>query len=113
MFKAAKENPITTFLTVLSIISILGGGVATMYTIFEKLDSFVTEAELEEKSDSISIEILTVAIMRYEDDLMRLEIKIQTNTANDFDRAQKINIDRRLLELKAKKLILETKSVHP
>jgi len=109
MFRTAKENPLATIVAVLTIITMLGGGA---YGFFQKLDSFVTEIELEKKSDSISIEIINVAIMRYEDDYMRLNIKIELNTADEYDRAQKTNIERRLLELKAKKLALETKAIY-
>jgi len=109
MFDTAKKNPLATIATVLTIIVTLG---SATYGFFQKLDEFVTEVELEKKSDSISIEIIDVAIMRYEDDYMRLNIKIELNTADEYDRAQKTNIERRLLELKAKKLALETKAIY-
>ncbi len=109
MFKAAKDNPLTTIATLLTIFVTLG---SATYGVYQKMDEFVTEDELEHKADSISIEILSVTIMRYEDDLMRLEIEIQLNTADNYDKAQKTNIERRLRELKAKKLRLETKSEH-
>jgi len=112
MIRAIKENPITSIISVLTIVSMIVGAAASLYTVYEKLDDFVTEGELERKSDTISVEILNVAIMRYEDDLMSLEIKIQIGTATDYDKAKKTNIDRRLAELKAKKLALETKVIH-
>jgi len=106
MFKAVKENPLASIVAVLTIISILCGGVYSMYNLMQKLDEFVTEAELQENTDTISIEILSVAIMRYEDDLGRLEIKVQLDQATALEKAEKMNIERRLSELKTKRLSL-------
>lgn len=109
MFKTARENPLATIATVLTIVVTLAG---SAYGVFQKMDEFVTEVELEMRADTISVEILNVAIMRYEDDLMRLEIKTELNTTDEYDRAEMVNINRRLLELKTKKLALETKAIY-
>jgi len=110
MLKLIRENPFTSIVAILTIVSMLSGGVYSMYSMIRMLDQYVTESELKEETDNISIEILSVTIMRYEDDLGRLEIKINMGDATPIEQAEKTNIERRLMELKAKKFALETQA---
>lgn len=106
MLQAIKENPLTAIVSVLTIISMLSGGTYTTYKLFEKFEEFVTEQELESKGKQLSVEILNVSIMRYEDDLARLEFKVEIGTATPEDSAEKLNIERRLKDLKQRKMAL-------
>ena len=110
MLRVIKENPLAAIVAIMTIISMLSGGTYTTYKIFEKFDEFVTENELESKAKELSVEVLNVSIMRYEDDLARLEFKVEIGTASPEDSAEKLNIERRLKDLKQRKMALETGS---
>jgi hypothetical protein len=108
MLRFIKENPLASAVSILTIVAMLSSGVYSVYVMFEKLENFVTEQELDDKANELSIEVLNVSIMRYEDDLMRLEFKIEIGTATQEDRAEKLNIERRLGDLKQRKMALES-----
>jgi protein involved in sex pheromone biosynthesis len=110
MLRVIKENPLAAIVAIMTILSMLSGGTYTTYKIFEAFEDFVTETELESKGKQLSVEILNVSIMRYEDDLARLEFKVEIGNASPEDSAEKLNIERRLKDLKQRKMALESGS---
>ena len=107
MLKVIKENPLVAIVSILTILSMLSGGTFTTYKIFQKFEEFVTEQELEEKANEITVEVIDSSIMRYEDDLARLEFKIEMGIGTQADNAEKLGIERRLVDLKARKAAIE------
>jgi len=108
MIRFIKANPLTSIVSILTIVAMLSSGVYSVFFMFEKLENFVTEEELNKKADEVSLEVINASIMRYEDDLARIEFKIELGTADQEDRVEKRSIERRLTDLKSRKMRLET-----
>jgi len=105
-----KNNPFKTVTGILAIISALGTGGYQLYsTGTEILDNYATKEDVFDARRGMSLEVMDVAIMTYEDDLMILDFKIEDGVATNTDKADKRNIERRLKDLKQKRSILENK----
>lgn len=106
----AKNNPFKTVTGILAIISALSTGGYQLYsTGNEILDNYATKEDVFNVRKGMSLEVMDVAIMGYEDDLMILDFKIEDGVATNTDKADKRNIERRLVDLKNKRTTLENK----
>lgn len=108
MFKYIKENPFKAIGGILTIITTLSTG---GYGVYSKssayFENFATRVYVKEQITDLSLEVLGVAIMRYEDDLMVIDFLIASGKDDAMDRATKENIERRLQDLKNKRVRLE------
>lgn len=104
----AKKEATVTFdfkkiSIILGVVLTLFGATYSVYTFGSTYHTkYATKTELSAQINNVQMEILQVAIMSYEDELMSLNFKISTGQANDLDSATKENIERRLVDLKAK-----------
>jgi len=105
-----KNNPFKTVTGILAIISALSTAGYQLYsTADEILDNYATKEDVFNARLGLSLEVMDVSIMRYEDDLMIIDFKIEDGVATKTDRAEKRNMERRLIDLKQKRTILENK----
>lgn len=95
-------NPKKVGALVSLVVLLVGAGWSTFGAINNTHAKFATKVEVAQEISNVQGEILQVAIMGYEDELMSLNFKISTGQASDLDAAVKENIQSRLVDLKAK-----------
>ena len=92
------------------IITISGAGWATYQTVDKYLGTLATKVEVEQSEINSSIELVTVTMMGYEDQLIGYDFLIETDKATATDRVARANVERRIQALKEKLDRLETRS---
>jgi len=96
---------------ILGIIVTLSGAIYKTYTVTTGyLDKLVTKVELQQSEINSSIELVSVTMMGYEDELIGYDFLIETEQATPADRVAKANVERRIQGLKDKLNRLETRS---
>jgi hypothetical protein len=96
---------------IISIIIALSGAVYKTYTVTTGyLDTLATKVEVKQSEINSSIELVTVTMMGYEDELIGYDFLIETDQASPADRVAKSNVERRIEGLKDKLNRLETRS---
>lgn len=65
-------------------------------------DEFATKVDVSTQIRNVQSEILEVAIMGYEDELIGFDFLIETDAATPADRVAKANVERRITDLKVK-----------
>ena len=96
---------------IISIIIALSGAVYKTYTVTTGyLDTLATKVEVKQSEINSSIELVTVTMMGYEDELIGYDFLIETEQASPADRVAKSNVERRIEGLKDKLNRLETRS---
>jgi len=108
MLQFIKNNPwksMTGVVTLLTALSSAGYGIYSKST--EYFTHFATKTYVKEQIVDLNLEVLNVAIMRYEDELTSIDFLIETGTAKPMDKVTKKNITRRLQDLKSKRVRLE------
>jgi hypothetical protein len=96
---------------ILGIIVTLSGAIYKTYTVTTGyLDTLVTKVELKQSEINSSIELVSVTMMGYEDELIGYDFLIETDSATPADRVAKANVERRIQGLKDKLNRLETRS---
>lgn len=93
------------------VLAILGAGWATYGTVTGYLDTLATKVEVEQSEINSSIELVTVTMMGYEDELMGYDFLVETDQASPADRVAKANVERRIQDLKGKLDKLESRSI--
>ena len=97
---------------ILGIIVTLSGAVYKTYTVTTGyLDTLATKVEVQQSEINSSIELVTVTMMGYEDELMGYEFLVETDQASPADRVARTNVIRRIADLKAKLNSLESRSI--
>jgi len=108
-----KNNPWKSMTGIVSLVTALSGAGYGIYsTSSNYFAHFATKAYVKEQIVDLNMEVLNVAIMRYEDELMSIDFLIETNTAKPMDKVTKKNITRRLQDLKSKRVRLEENSTN-
>jgi len=116
VFKMADENTTINinpkrFAVILGIIVTLSGAAYKTYTVTTGyLDTLATKVEVKQSEINSSIELVTVTMMGYEDELMGYEFLIETEQASPADRVARTNVIRRITDLKNKLDKLESRS---
>lgn len=96
---------------ILGIIVTLSGAVYKTYTVTTGyLDTLATKVEVKQSEINSSIELVSVTMMGYEDELIGYDFLIETEQATPADRVAKANVERRIQGLKDKLDRLETRS---
>jgi len=96
---------------IISIIIALSGAAYKTYTVTTGyLDTLATKVEVKQSEINSSIELVTVTMMGYEDELIGYDFLIETEQATPADRVAKANVERRISGLKDKLNRLETRS---
>ncbi len=96
---------------ILGIIVMLSGAVYKTYTVTTGyLDTLATKVEVKQSEINSSIELVTVTMMGYEDELIGYDFLVETDSASPADRVAKSNVERRIQGLKDKLDRLETRS---
>ena len=96
---------------ILGIILSLSGAVYKTYTVTTGyLDTLATKVEVKQSEINSSIELVTVTMMGYEDELIGYDFLIETDSASPSDHVAKANVERRIQGLKDKLNRLETRS---
>ena len=111
MLNYIKENPwktMTGVVTLITAISSAGYGVYSKSSTY--FGEFASKEYVKEQITDLSLEVLGVAIMRYEDELMAIDFLVETSSAKPMDKVNKKNIERRLSDLKEKRSRLEGES---
>lgn len=93
------------------VLAILGAGWKTYTTVTGYLDTLATKVEVQQSETNSSIELVTVTMMGYEDELMSYDFLIETDQASPADRVAKANVERRILDLKNRLDKLESRSI--
>lgn len=93
-------------------IAILGAGWKTYSTVTGYLDTLATKIEVQQSEINSSIELVTVTMMGYEDELISYDFLIETESASPADRVAKSNVERRIQSLKEKLDKLELRSMN-
>ena len=75
------------------------------------LDTLATKVEVQQSEINSSIELVTVTMMGYEDELMGYEFLVETDQATPADRVARTNVIRRITDLKTKLNNLESRSI--
>ena len=89
----------------------MSGAVYKTYTVTTGyLDTLATKVEVKQSEINSSIELVTVTMMGYEDELIGYDFLIETEQASPADRVAKSNVERRIEGLKDKLNRLETRS---
>jgi len=105
MHKLIKENPkVSISAVVLSVVTALSGG---GYSIYDYSKEIASKSYVKSQITELSLEVVGVAIMRYEDELMTIDFLVETGSAKPMDNVKKKNIERRLQDLKTKRTTLE------
>jgi len=105
MHKVIKDNPKKSISAiVLSVVTALSGA---GYGSYDYITNVASKSYVKEQITVLSLEVLGVAIMKYEDELMGMDFLIETNIAKPMDRVNKKNLERRLRDLKEKRTRLE------
>ena len=100
------------FAVILGIILSLSGAVYKTYTVTTGyLDTLATKVEVQQSEINSSIELVTVTMMGYEDELMGYEFLVETDQATPADRVARTNVIRRIADLKNKLNNLESRSI--
>ena len=100
------------FAVILGIIVTLSGAVYKTYTVTTGyLDTLATKVEVQQSEINSSIELVTVTMMGYEDELMGYEFLVETDQASPADRVARTNVIRRITDLKTKLNNLESRSI--
>jgi len=96
---------------ILGIIVTLSGAVYKTYNVTTGyLDTLATKVEVQQAEINSSIELVSVTMMGYEDELIGYDFLIETDGATPADRVAKANVERRIQSLKDKLNRLETRS---
>ena len=96
---------------IIGIILALSGAVYKTYTVTTGyLDTLATKVEVKQSEINSSIELVTVTMMGYEDELIGYDFLVETEQATPADRVAKSNVERRIQSLKDKLDRLETRS---
>ena len=96
---------------ILGIIVTLSGAVYSTYGVVSTfLDTLATKVEVKQSEINSSIELVTVTMMGYEDELVGYDFLIETDQATPADRAAYKQVERRIAGLKDKLDRLETRS---
>ena len=99
------------FAVILGIILSLSGAIYKTYSVtHDFLDTLATKVEVEQSEINSSIELVTVTVMGYEDELISYDFLIEIGEASAADRAKRTNVERRINDLKTKLDRLETRS---
>lgn len=93
------------------VLAVLGAGWSAYTTVTGYLDTLATKVEVEQSEINSSIELVTVTMMSYEDELMGYDFLIETDQATPADRVAKANVKRRINDLKNKLDKLESRSI--
>jgi hypothetical protein len=80
-------------------------------TVTHYLDTLATKVEVEQSEINSSIELVTVTVMGYEDELIGYDFLIETDQATPSVRVAKANVERRIADLKEKLDRLESRSM--
>ena len=100
------------FAVILGIIVTLSGAVYKTYNVTTGyLDTLATKVEVQQSEINSSIELVTVTMMGYEDELMGYEFLVETDQASPADRVARTNVIRRIADLKSKLNSLESRSI--
>lgn len=100
------------FAVILGIIVTLSGATYKTYTVTTGyLDTLATKVEVQQSEINSSIELVTVTMMGYEDELMGYEFLVETDQASPADRVARTNVIRRIADLKSKLNSLESRSI--
>ena len=75
------------------------------------MDTLATKVEVQQSEINSSIELVTVTMMGYEDELMGYEFLVETDQASPADRVARTNVIRRIADLKTKLNNLESRSI--
>ncbi len=111
MLQFIKDNPWKSMTGVISLVTALSGAGYGVYSkSSDYFKHFATKSYVKEQINDLNLEVLNVAIMRYEDELMSIEFLIETDVAAPMDKVTKKNIERRLQDLKGKRIRLEENS---
>lgn len=92
------------------VLTLLGAGWKTYTVVTGYLDTLATKVEVKQSEINSSIELVTVTMMGYEDELISYDFLIETDAATPADRVAKANVERRIQSLKDKLDRLETRS---
>ena len=97
---------------IVGIIIALSGAIYKTYSVTTGyLDTLATKVEVQQSEINSSIELVTVTMMGYEDELMGYEFLIETEQASPADRVARTNVIRRISDLKSKLDRLESRSI--
>jgi len=97
---------------ILGIIVTLSGAIYKTYSVTTGyLDTLATKVEVKQSEINSSIELVTVTMMGYEDELIGYDFLVETDQATPADRVAKSNVERRIQGLKEKLDRLETRSI--
>jgi len=98
---------------ILGIILALSGAIYKTYSVTTGyLDTLATKVEVQQSEINSSIELVTVIMMGYEDELIGYDFLIETDQATPADRVAKANVERRIQSLKEKLDKLELRSIN-
>jgi len=98
---------------IIGIVIALSGAVYKTYSVTTGyLDTLATKVEVQQSEINSSIELVTVTMMGYEDELIGYDFLIETNQATPADRVAKANVERRIQGLKDKLDKLESRSLN-
>ena len=108
-FLSSTAGKITTIITLLTV---LGGGALSFFNwqaslvreaqLEEQLKDIATKTEVAIEMNDLAIELISVAIMRYEDELMSLQFLVESGEATPMERVKYQNTLNRLSTLKEK-----------
>ena len=84
------------------VLAILGSSWAGYKELTGYLDTLATKVEVQQSEINSSIELVTVTMMGYEDELIGYDFLIETEQASPADRVAKANVERRIKDLKNK-----------
>jgi len=108
-FLASTAGKVTTIITLLSL---LAGGAFSFFSwqaslvredqLQEQLKDIATKTEVAIEMNDLAIELISVAIMRYEDELMSLQFLVESGEATPMERVKHQNTLNRLNTLKEK-----------
>ena len=108
-FLASTAGKVTTIITLLSL---LAGGAFSFFNwqaslvredqLQEQLKDIATKTEVAIEMNDLAIELISVAIMRYEDELMSLQFLVESGEATPMERVKHQNTLNRLSTLKEK-----------
>lgn len=98
---------------IIGIIIALSGAIYKTYSVTTGyLDTLATKVEVQQSEINSSIELVTVTMMGYEDELIGYDFLIETDQATPADRVAKANVERRIQSLKEKLDKLELRSIN-
>lgn len=98
---------------IIGIIIALSGAIYKTYSVTTGyLDTLATKVEVQQSEINSSIELVTVTMMGYEDELIGYDFLIETDQASAADRVAKANVERRIQSLKDKLDKLELRSMN-